>query len=391
MTGFFEGFTAEAVAVMTVAEGEATRLHHDYLGSVHLLLALAQGRGNAAAVLLERGLGPDLLRERAEFHVRRGVSTGRTPLRVAAEVQRVIDHAKTEATALGRAAVHTDHLLLGLLSEPNCVAARMLVNLDADLRVLRDAVLAGVQPRRAQLTGDTVLDRHTTGVHPEPVIGRDAEVDRVAQALSRRTRRSVLVVGPRGVGKAAIVQGLAHRIAAGQVAKALQGRVIRAVTGDLPTGDAVGHLVDRLVRTGCVLWVLDPRLLDPFRAAAAAGELSVICTATAEELAAVPAPGPQFHTVAVESMSRADTTAVLTHLRAGVEDHYAVRVPDQTIAAVVETAAAAGRTLPGGAIDLLDEHCSRAQQVDITPDLVRPEPVAAPVAVVFDTDMWSLG
>ncbi|MBM7772244.1 ATP-dependent Clp protease ATP-binding subunit ClpC [Actinokineospora baliensis] len=384
---FSEGFTAEAVAVLTVAEQEAARLHHDYLGSVHLLLALAQARGHVAAVLLERGLGPDVLRARAEFHVRRGVSTGRTPLRVAAEVQRVIDHAKAEATALGRVAVHTEHLLLGLLSEPNCVAARMLVNLDADLQSLRTDVLTRLDPRLAQLTGDPVLDRHTTGVHPEPIIGRDAEVDEVAQALSRRTRRSVVIHGPRGVGKAAIVQGLAHRVATGQVVKALHGLVIRTLVGDLPDGDSARQLTDRLTRAGCVLWVPRPDLLDPFRSAVTTGDLSVICTT---EQLSISLGSPPFHTVAVESMSRADTIAVLTHLRPGVEDHYAVRIPDQTIAAVVETAAAMGRPLPGGAIDLLDEHCSRAQQVDITPDLVRPDPVLTGAAV-FDTDMWSLG
>ncbi|GAA3053817.1 Clp protease N-terminal domain-containing protein [Actinokineospora globicatena] len=359
MADRFEGFTPAARQVVALAETEAARSHHDYLGSVHLLLGLAQGPGTAAAVLSGANFGPEVLRTRAESHVRRGVSTGRTPLRVAAEVHRVVEHAKEEAAELDRPLVDTEHLLLGLLSEPNCVAARMLHGLGADRADLRARVVAAVAPEPSG-------DRYTEPVSPLVTIGRDAQIDTVARALSRRVPLNVAIHGPAGVGKSSVVRGLAHRITSGDVPRALLNRPLRRVLGDLPAGE-LPALAD------CILWCAAD---SPVLTSAITRGIRVLVTAE------TPMPAP-FHPVELRPLSIPTTVEVLTAVRPSIQAHYGLTI---TTAALTAAAESAVGPLPGAAIDLLDEACARATNSTVTEADIRPHPRPA-----FDTDMWTLG
>ncbi|SES36597.1 Clp protease N-terminal domain-containing protein [Actinokineospora terrae] len=375
----FEGFTADAQRVIALAEAEAGRSHHDYLGSVHLLLGLARGPGHASRVLVGEKLGPDVLRARAESHVRRGVSTGRAPLRVAAEVRRVVEHAREEAAELGRPLVDTEHLLLGLLSEPNCVAAQMLHSLGADRFDLRQRVMAALTPT-PRPTGNRPVDRYTEAVPPAPALGRDAEIDQVVRILGHRTG-GVVLHGPAGIGKSAVVRGVVHRISTGKVVRALANRPVRVLRASLVTD--VRELVEELLQLHCVLWVPVP---SPQASAVLtlAKQLGVRVIVTTDDLLKLPEDSPR-ETVELAPLTVDATVQVLATLRPDLQTHYAITITDDALVAAAESAPT---PLPGAAIDLLEHLCSRATDSVLTADHVRPTRTAP---TDFDTDMWSLG
>jgi len=279
MASRFEKFSERARRVLTIAQEEARQMNHSYIGTEHVLLGLArEEEGVAAKVLTNLGVSLNKVRSAVEFRGSRGErpSTGETGLTPRAK--RVIELAIDEARQLGHNYIGTEHLLLGLLREGEGVAAGVLDSLGVTLERARAAtaqVLSqGVPRSRAgrgasrtpaldQLGVDLTVAARAGKL--DPVIGRVKEIERVIQILSRRTKNNPALIGEPGVGKTAIVEGLAHRIVAGDVPETLEGRRLVALDmGSLVAGtkyrgefeERVKKIIEEIKTAGnCVLFI----------------------------------------------------------------------------------------------------------------------------------------
>jgi ATP-dependent Clp protease ATP-binding subunit ClpC len=395
---------------LVLAQEEARLLNHSFIGTEHILLGLIhEGEGVAAKALEQLGISLEAVREKVEETI--GLSgnapTGSPPFTPRAK--KVLELSLREALQLGHNYIGTEHMLLGLVREGEGVAAQVLVSLGADLARVRQQViqlLSGYQGKESvgagpgsttseTPTGSPVLDqfgRNLTQLAREdkldPVIGRDKEIERVMQVLSRRTKNNPVLIGEPGVGKTAIVEGLAQRIVANDVPETLRGKQLYTLDlGALVAGSRYrGDFEERLkkvlkeirTRGDIVLFIDELHTLVGAGAAEGAidaasilkpmlarGELQTIGATTLDEyrkhLEKDAALERRFQPIKVEQPTVAHTIEILKGLRDRYESHHSVTITDQALVAAANLADRylADRYLPDKAIDLIDEAGSR--------------------------------
>ncbi len=400
-------FTERVRKVIYLAREEAARLQHDYIGTEHLLLGvIREGEGIAATVLNNLGLDLDRIRQEVENMVSAAGGTmtiGEIPFTPRAK--RVLELAVEEARSLGHNYVGTEHLLLGLIREGEGVAAKVLLELGVDRKRVREETLkllggtpaaagSGEREERPETPALNQFGRDLTHLAREskldPVIGREKEIERVIQVLSRRKKNNPVLIGEPGVGKTAIAEGLAQRIVSAQVPEGLKNK--RIVTLDLAAVVAGtkyrGQFEERLktvmneiresrdtvifidelhtiVGAGGAEGAIDAsNMLKP---ALARGELQCIGATTLDEyrkyIEKDGALERRFQPIMVDQPSVEDTIQILMGLRDKYEAHHGVKVTDEAVIQAVKLADRYmnDRFFPDKAIDVIDEACARAR------------------------------
>src|SRR6059036_879030 len=401
----FERFTDRARRVVVLAQEEARMLNHNYIGTEHILLGLIhEGEGVAAKALESLGISLEAVRSQVEEIIGQGQAapTGHIPFTPRAK--KVLELSLREALQLGHNYIGTEHILLGLIREGEGVAAQVLQKLGADLNRVRQQViqlLSGYtgkgegQPGEQAPQGSMVLDqfgRNLTQLAREtkldPVIGREKEIERVMQVLSRRTKNNPVLIGEPGVGKTAIVEGLATKIVKGDVPETLKGKQIYTLDlGALVAGSRYrGDFEERLkkvlkeikTRGDIVLFIDELHTLVGAGAAEGAidaasilkpmlarGELQTIGATTRDEyrkhLEKDAALERRFQPIYVEQPTVAHTIDILKGLRDRYEAHHRVSFTDEALVAAANLSDRyiSDRFLPDKAIDLIDEAGSR--------------------------------
>ncbi|MFN8104408.1 MAG: ATP-dependent Clp protease ATP-binding subunit [Acidimicrobiia bacterium] len=419
----FERFTDRARRVVVLAQEEARLLNHNYIGTEHILLGLIhEGEGVAAKALESLGISLEAVRQQVEEIIGQGGSSPSGHIPFTPRAKKVLELSLREALQLGHNYIGTEHILLGLIREGEGVAAQVLVKLGADLSRVRQQViqlLSGYSSSResqagqpaggsseASSSGSLVLDqfgRNLTQLAREkkldPVIGRDNEQERVMQVLSRRTKNNPVLVGEPGVGKTAIVEGLAQKIVTGDVPETLQGKQLYTldlgalVAGSRYRGDFEERLkkvlkeirqrgdiilfideLHTLVGAGAAEGAIDAAsILKPMLAR---GELQTVGATTLEEyrkhLEKDAALERRFQPITVEEPTISHTIDILKGLRDRYEQHHRVRITDQAVVAAANLADRyiSDRHLPDKAIDLIDEAGSRMRlrRMKLPPD-----------------------
>ncbi len=401
----FERFTERARKVIILAKEEARRFNHDYIGTEHILLGLIrEGEGVASSVLQKLGLSLENIRLEIEKLVQPGPATqiiGDIPF--TPRSKKALELAAEEARSLGHNYIGTEHLLLGLIREGEGVASQVLMNLGLDLSKVRNEVmeiLGSAIPgysHPASKTKTPALDafgRDLTALAREnkldPVIDRKAEIERVIQILSRRTKNNPVLLGEAGVGKTAIVEGLSQSIVNGNVPEVLRNKRlivldlalmvagtkyrgqfeerIKAVMEEIKRSQDVIIFIDELhtlVGAGAAEGAIDAsNILKP---ALSRGEIQCIGATTMDEyrkyIEKDAALERRFQTIMVEPPSVEQTVEILKGLRDKYEAHHRVTFNDEalTAAAKLSDRYVSGRFLPDKAIDLIDEAGSRAR------------------------------
>src|SRR4249919_207753 len=405
----FERFTDRARRVVVLAQEEARMLNHNYIGTEHLLLGLIhEGEGVAAKALESMGISLEAVRSQVEEIIGQGQAapTGHIPFTPRAK--KVLELSLREALQLGHNYIGTEHILLGLIREGEGVAAQVLQKLGADLNRVRQTViqlLSGYTAGKGETTpggqgeqagqGSMVLDQFGRNLTQlardtklDPVIGREKEIERVMQVLSRRTKNNPVLIGEPGVGKTAIVEGLAQDIVRGEVPETLKGKQIYTLDlGALVAGSRYrGDFEERLkkvlkeirTRGDIVLFIDELHTLVGAGAAEGAidaasilkpmlarGELQTIGATTIDEyrkyLEKDAALERRFQPIQVEEPTVAHTIEILKGLRDRYEAHHRVNFTDDALvsAATLADRYVSDRFLADKAIDLIDEAGSR--------------------------------
>jgi len=418
----FNKFTERARKVILLAKQEAKRFNHDYIGTEHVLLGLLrEGEGVAAAVLQSLGMNLNNIRLEVEKLVQVGpttVVTGDLPF--TPKAKKVMELAMEEARTLGHNYIGTEHLLLGLIREGEGVASQVFMNMGLDLEKVREEVIKllgsttpgvqfGSQPpsgppppsgggggtgAKVKTPALDAFGRDLTKLAKEgkldPVIGRDDEIDRVMQTLSRRRKNNPVLLGEAGVGKSAIVEGLAQKIISGDVPEILRNK--RLITLDLALmvagtkyrgqfEERIKAVMDEIKRTENVIMFVDElhtlvgaggaegaidasNILKP---ALARGEIQCIGATTLDEyrkyIEKDSALERRFQTIMVDPPSVEETVLILKGLRDKYEAHHRIKILDSALeaAAKLSDRYIAGRFLPDKAIDMMDEAGAHAR------------------------------
>ncbi|TVR72515.1 MAG: ATP-dependent Clp protease ATP-binding subunit [Sphaerobacteraceae bacterium] len=402
MADKFEKFTERARKVLTLAQEEAHRFNHNYIGTEHLLLGLVrEGDGVAARVLANMGVQLPKVRSAVEFIIGRGDSMIVGEIGLTPRAKKVIELAVDEARRLNHHYIGTEHLLLGLVREGEGIAAGVLESLGVSLEKVRQQVMQVVSQssgyqQKGQQTKTPYMDalgfdltEAATQNQLDPVIGRANEIERVMQILSRRTKNNPALIGEPGVGKTAIVEGLAQRIIAGDVPEPLQNkRVIALDIGALVAGtkyrgefeERLKKIVAEVKETGSILFIDELHTLVGAGAAEGAvdaanilkpalsrGELQTIGATTLDEyrkyIERDAALERRFQPVQVEEPSVEETVLILEGLRERYEEHHKLKISDESLssAAALASRYVTDRFLPDKAIDLIDEASSRVR------------------------------
>ncbi|MCO1578992.1 ATP-dependent Clp protease ATP-binding subunit [Crossiella sp. SN42] len=416
----FERFTDRARRVVVLAQEEARMLNHNYIGTEHILLGLIhEGEGVAAKALESLGIALEGVRQQVEEIIGQGQQAPSGHIPFTPRAKKVLELSLREALQLGHNYIGTEHILLGLIREGEGVAAQVLVKLGADLNRVRQQVLQllsgyqGKEPAESGGRGEgtpsssLVLDqfgRNLTSSAREgkldPVIGREKEIERVMQVLSRRTKNNPVLIGEPGVGKTAVVEGLAQRIVKGEVPETLKDKQLYTldlgslVAGSRYRGDFEERLkkvlkeirtrgdiilfideIHTLVGAGAAEGAIDAAsILKPMLAR---GELQTIGATTLDEyrkhVEKDPALERRFQPIQVGEPSLEHTIEILKGLRDRYEAHHRVSITD---GALVQAATLADRYindrfLPDKAIDLIDEAGARMRirRMTAPPDL----------------------
>ena len=416
----FERFTDRARRVVVLAQEEARMLNHNYIGTEHILLGLIhEGEGVAAKALESLGISLEAVRSQVEEIIGQGQQAPSGHIPFTPRAKKVLELSLREALQLGHNYIGTEHILLGLIREGEGVAAQVLVKLGADLNRVRQQViqlLAGYQGKEPAASGgpaegtpstSLVLDqfgRNLTQAAREgkldPVIGREKEIERVMQVLSRRTKNNPVLIGEPGVGKTAVVEGLAQMIVRGEVPETLKDKQLYTLDlGSLVAGSRYrGDFEERLkkvlkeIRTrGDVILFIDEMhtlvgagaaegaidaasILKPMLAR---GELQTIGATTLDEYRKYvekdAALERRFQPIQVNEPSLAHTIEILKGLRDRYESHHKVTITDAALvgAATMADRYINDRYLPDKAIDLIDEAGSRLRirRMTAPPDL----------------------
>src|SRR5215472_11759865 len=411
----FERFTERARQVVVLAQEEARTLKHNYIGTEHILLGLLREEEGLAARVLE---SLDITVERVRAQVVRIVGSGEEvtsgQIPFTPRAKKVLELALREALSLGHNYIGTEHILLGLVRENEGVAARILLDFDADAEKIRNEIIRMLSgPGRRQGGGagggaaeksksSKLLDqfgrnltKQSTEGKLDPVVGRQTEIERLMQILSRRTKNNPVLIGEPGVGKTAVVEGLASRIATNQVPELLKGKQIYTldlaalVAGSKYRGEFEERLkkvmkeitqrgdiilfideLHNLVGAGAAEGAIDAAsILKP---ALARGELQTVGATTLDEyrkyLERDSALERRFQKITVDQPSLEECVQILKGLRDRYEAHHKVNITDEALEAAAELADRyiSDRFLPDKAIDLIDEAASRMRIKSMT-------------------------
>ncbi|HEC34209.1 MAG TPA: AAA family ATPase, partial [Chloroflexi bacterium] len=420
MDGNWERFTPEAGRVLRMAEEAAQRMHHLHVGTEHLLLGLIQEeRGGAAKVLRRLGLEEGQVRRfilQVNSEERR--SSTRRPI-LTESTRRVIQLALDEARQRRDPRVDTEHILIALTQERIGMAADILRHLGINaerlrreaVRSLKERSVIASQPRLRQRRRTSLVDRLAVDLTAlarrgklDPVIGRETEIERVIQVLARRTKNNPALIGEPGVGKTAIVEGLAQRIAVGNAPSILLGkRVLQLDVGSLVAGtmyrgqfeERFKKVLDELKESESILFIDEMHMLvgagaagssvdaaNILKPALARGELQCIGATTMDEyrrhIESDTALERRFQPIVVKEPTVEETIEILRGLSSLYEEHHHLHITDEALVAAARLAARyiSDRYLPDKAIDLVDEAASRVRMYK-SPQAIRLREVYA--------------
>ena len=403
----FERFTEKAIKVIMLAQEEARRLGHNFVGTEQVLLGLiGEGTGVAAKTLKAMGVTLKDARVEVEKIIGRGSGFVAVEIPFTPRAKRVLELSWDEARQLGHNYIGTEHLLLGLIREGEGVAARVLENLGVDLNKVRSNVIKMLGETKPTQTATTAgsssgktktpsLDEFGTDLtlaaqeqRLDPVVGREKEIERVIQILARRTKNNPVLLGEPGVGKTAVVEGLAARIVNSEVPDILEGKkVIQLDMGLLVAGtkyrgefeERLKKIMDEIRQAGNIILIIDEmhtligagaaegaidaaNILKP---ALSRGEIQVIGATTLDEYRKYvekdPALERRFQPIIIEEPSVEDTIEIIKGLKPKYEEHHKLKISDEAIVAATELSYKyiTDRFLPDKAIDIIDEAASK--------------------------------
>ena len=408
MPSRFEKFSERARRVLSLAQEEAQRFNHNYIGTEHILLGLVrETEGVAARVLLNLNVELVKVRSAVEFIIGRGERPTPGEIGLTPRAKKVIELAVDEARRLNHHYIGTEHLLIGLMREGEGVAAGVLESLGVGLEKVREETNSIIQKQSSSQSSSSRSSTRTSrtpaldelGVDLtkraadgdlDPVVGRDSELQRVIQILSRRTKNNPVLIGEPGVGKTAIVEKLAHLVVDGDVPETLQGkRVVTLDMGALVAGTKYrGEFEERLKKVigelktagNCVLFIDEMHTMVGAGAAEGAvdaanilkpslarGELQVVGATTQDDYRKYverdPALERRFQPIVVDAPDAINTVEILRGVKGMYEQHHDLEILDEALetAATLADRYIADRQLPDKAIDLIDEAASRVR------------------------------
>jgi ATP-dependent Clp protease ATP-binding subunit ClpC len=410
VTDNFEKFTQRARRVLKLAQENAEQLGHNYIGTEHLLLGLLEEEsGVAGRVLQDLGLTTRRVRELIKRMTGTGQRGIRTSMELTPRTKRVLELSVDEARRMGHHYIGTEHLLLGLTRQGDNVALEILKKLSISSEQLRQATRKAVhenpsfiggqhqsERKRGQKSKTPLVDQLATDLTAkaeegklDPVIGRQTEIERVIQVLSRRTKNNPALIGEPGVGKTAIVEGLAQRIVEGETPEPLLGkRVLQLDVGSLVAGtmyrgqfeERLKRVIDELKENESILFIDEVHMLvgagsagssmdaaNILKPALARGELQCIGATTLDEyrrnIESDAALERRFQPIIVEEPTLEETIDILHGIRKAYEDHHKLHITDEALEAAAYLSAryVPDRYLPDKAIDLIDESAARVR------------------------------
>jgi ATP-dependent Clp protease ATP-binding subunit ClpC len=400
----FDKFTERARKVLSLAQEEAQRFNHNYIGTEHLLLGLVrEGEGVAAKVLSNLGVELNKVRSAVEFIIGRGDRIVLGEIGLTPRAKKVIELAVDEARRLNHHYIGTEHLLLGLVREGEGIAAGVLESLGVNLEKVRTQTIQVLSqasgphhtdPKHSKTPTIDQMGMDLTAAARagklDPIIGREKEIERVIQILSRRLKNNPALIGEPGVGKTAIAEGLAQKIVAGEVPETLAGkRLLTLDVGSLVAGtkyrgefeERLKKIIEEIRNSGdCIIFIDELHTLVGAGAAEGAvdaanilkpalsrGELQCIGATTLDEyrkyIERDQALQRRFQEVIVRESTVEETIDILKGIREKYEQHHRLTISDAAIKAAAEMASRyiTDRFLPDKAIDLIDEAASRVR------------------------------
>ena len=421
----FDGFTEKANKALNLAIAVASQLGHTYIGSEHILFGLvAEGSGVAATLLAKKNVTKEIVEEKLETTIGKGVPSHVTPADFTPRTKRILEMAIAESRRLGHSYVGTEHILMAMLKEQDSYGVLFMRELNVNTKDLYTECVNEIgdskesnaefdSPQGRSGGGDTggALSKYGRDLTElaknnkiDPVIGRQQEIERVIQILSRRTKNNPCLIGEPGVGKTAIAEGLAQKIVTGEVPETLKSKKIFSLdltamlAGARYRGDfeeRIKGAIDEVAKSGNIILFIDElhtiigagaaegavdaaNILKP---QLARGEIQIIGATTIEEyrkhIEKDAALERRFQPVMVAEPNEEDATKILFGLRDKYEAHHKIKISDEAIRAAVQLSSRyiTDRYLPDKAIDLIDEAASRVRMKAFTapPDLKEME------------------